>query len=282
MRQVNGSARISPSDCWSGSAATTIGSVADVNGVATFGEAALAFFLAAHFAPAALAQVPSPFASISPFSSASGDQPPAPWRVVGVPGGKIPLTTYVIADIDGSRALRVEANKSYGNLVHPITSVSPEAGVRLRWRWRLEEPLRSADLRQRSGDDSPLKVCALFDMPLEKLGVVDRSLLRMARSATGEKLPSATLCYVWDHALATGTLVRNAYSGRVRMIVVNSGDQRLGQWLNHDRDLAADFQRAFGEESDVMPPLQAVLVGADADNTGGRSLGWVGNVSFSP
>ena len=140
--------------------------------------------------------------------------------------------------------------------------------------------MRSADLRQRSGDDSPLKVCALFDMPLEKLGLVDRSLLRLARSATGEKLPSATLCYVWDHTLATGTLLRNAYSGRVRMIVVNSGDQRLGQWLSHDRDLAADFKRAFGDESDVMPPLQAVLVGGDADNTGGRSLGWVGDVTF--
>ena len=266
-----------------------IGSVADVNRVASRIQAALGFFAvllaglsAALFAPAALAQTPSKPAALVPFSSAVGDQPPAPWRVVGVPGGKIPLTTYLIADIDGSRALRVEANKSYGNLVHATTLAPPDTGARLRWRWRLEEPLRSADLRQRSGDDSPLKVCALFDMPLEKLGLVDRSLLRLARSATGENLPSATLCYVWDHALATGTLLRNAYSGRVRMIVVNSGDQRLGQWLSHDRDLAADFKRAFGEESDVMPPLQAVLVGGDADNTGGRSVGWVGDVSFYP
>ena len=239
-----------------------------------------AVLLAALFSPAALAQAQSKSNAIVAFSSAVGDQPPAPWRVVGVPGGKIPLTTYAIADIDGTKALRVEANKSYGNLVHPTTLAPPDPGVRLRWRWRLEEPLRSADLRQRSGDDSPLKVCALFDMPLEKLGLVDRSLLRLARSATGEKLPSATLCYVWDHTLATGMLLRNAYSGRVRMIVVNSGDQRLGQWLSHDRDLAADFKRAFGDESDVMPPLQAVLVGGDADNTGGRSLGWVGDVTF--
>jgi hypothetical protein len=220
--------------------------------------------------------------ALSAFSSASGDQPPAPWRVVGVPGGKVPLTTYAIADIDGRKVLRVEANKSYGNLVHDLSLVHAEAGARLRWRWRLDEPLRGADLRRREGDDSPLKVCALFDMPLDKVGLIERSLLRLARGVSGEKLPSATLCYVWDSALPAGTLLANAYTARVRNIVVNSGEQRLGQWVSHDRDLAADFQRAFGEESNTLPPLQAVLVGGDADNTGGRSLGWVGDVTLSP
>ena len=238
--------------------------------------------LASSFSVQAQTQPKALVPTLTAFSAASGDQPPAPWRVVGVPGGKIPLTTYGMVDLDGSKVLRIEANKSYGNLVHPLMGWLPDAGVRLRWRWRLDEPLRSADLRQRSGDDSSLKVCALFDMPLDKLGLVDRSLLRLARSTTGENLPSATLCYVWDSKLATGTLLPNAYTGRVRLIVVNSGEQRLGQWLNHDRDLAADFKLAFGEESSTTPPLQAVLVGGDSDNTGGRSLGWVGDVTLFP
>lgn len=219
---------------------------------------------------------------LAPFSSAGGDQPPAPWRVVGVPGGKIPQTTYSLADIDGRKVLRVEAIKSYANLVHPLPAWVPDAGFRLRWRWRLDEPLRSADLRRREGDDSPLKVCALFDMPLDKLGLIERNLLRLARGVSGEKLPSATLCYVWDSTLVPGTMLSNAYTTRVRIIVVNSGEQRLNQWVSHERDLAADFKRAFGEESETLPPLQALLVGGDADNTGGRSLGWVGDVTLSP
>ena len=220
--------------------------------------------------------------ALTPFSSASGDQPPAPWRVVGVPGGKIPVTTYAIAEMDGRKVLRVEANKSYGNLVHPLTPEVFDTALRLRWRWRLDEPLRGTDLRRRQGDDSPLKVCALFDMPLDKLGLIERNLLRLARAASGEKLPSATLCYVWDATLATGTLLPNAYTPRVRIIVVNSGEQLLGQWVSHKRDLVADFQRAFGDESDTLPPLQAVLVGGDSDNTAGHSLGWVGDVTLSP
>jgi hypothetical protein len=245
-------------------------------------SAGLALLLSLLFTAAVSAQTQSRAIALAPFSSSGGEQPPAPWRVVGVPGGKIPLTIYSIADMDGRKVLRVETSKSYGNLVHDLSAVLAEAGSRLRWRWRLDEPLRGADPRRREGDDSPLKVCALFDMPLAKLGLIERNVLRLARAASGEKLPSATLCYVWDSALATGTLLANAYTARVRIMVVNSGEQRLGQWVSHERDLAADFQRAFGEESDTLPPLQAVLVGGDADNTGGRSLGWVGDVTLSP
>ena len=245
-------------------------------------SAAMALCLGTLWAPALSAQTLAKAAALTPFSSASGDQLPAPWRVVGVPGGKIPLTAYAVADMDGRKVLRVETLKSYGNLVHDLPAVQLEPGVQLRWRWRLDEPLRNADLRRKEGDDSPLKVCALFDMPLDKLGLIERNLLRIARGVSGEKLPSATLCYVWDTKLATGTLLPNAYTARVRLIVVNSGEQRLGQWVVHERDLAADFKRAFGPESDVLPPLQAVLIGGDADSTGSQSLGWVGDVTLAP
>ncbi len=240
----------------------------------------LALWLAGLLLTQAQAQTPGP--ALAAFSSASGAQPPAPWRVVGVPGGKIPLTRYALVELDGRKVLQVEADKSYGNLVHDLSAAVPEAGLQLRWRWRLDEALRGADLRRREGDDSPLKVCALFDMPLDGLGLIERNLLRLARAASAEKLPSATLCYVWDGTLAPGTLLPNAYTARVRLIVLDSGAQRLGQWVAHSCDLAADFRRAFGHESDAVPPLQAVLVGADADNTSGRSLGHVGDVTLSP
>ena len=61
-----------------------------------------------------------------------------------------------------------------------------------------------------------------------------------------------------------------------------AGAQRLGQWTAHARDLAADFRLAFGHEGASLPPLEAVLVGADADNTGSYSLGYVEGVTLSP
>ena len=219
---------------------------------------------------------------LSPFSLASSAVPPSAWRVVGLPKGNKPLTRFDITSLDGHSVLRVQTDHSYANLVHDLPDFALAPGMQLRWRWRLDQPLRQADLRQREGDDSPLKVCALFDLPIEQLGFVERNLLRMARSASGEKLPAATLCYVWDATLAPGTLLHNAFTHRVRMIVLDSGEQHVGQWVAHKQDLAVDFRRAFGQESATVPPLLAVLVGADSDNTGGQSLGYVGDVTLSP
>lgn len=220
--------------------------------------------------------------ALVPFSSATADQPPAPWRVVGVPGGKIPITSFSMAEVDGRKVLRVATSKSYGNLVHDLPLGTTATGLRLAWRWRLEVALQGADLQTRQGDDSSLKVCVLFDMPLEKLGLIDRNLLRMARAASSEKLPSATLCYVWDDTLKVATLLPNAYTSRVRMMVASSGHQNLGQWVVQSRDIAADFRQAFGAESQALPPVLAILVGGDADNTGGHSLGYVDDVRLEP
>lgn len=211
--------------------------------------------------------------------------PAAPWRIAGLPvQGKtaVPVTRFDITPLDGQKVLRVQTDGSYGNLVHALPGISLADTTQLRWRWRLDKPLLNADLRQRRGDDLPLKVCLLFDLPTAKLGLVDRSMLSLARSVSGEKLPTATLCYVWDHLLPAGTMLNNAYTSRVRMLVLGSGDQRLGQWVSHQRDVAADFKRAFGRESDTLPGLDGVLIGADSDNAGGQSLAFVSDVTLGP
>lgn len=230
-------------------------------------------------APAA---VSSAAPHLSLFSSAGGTEPPVPWRVVALPKGHKPLTRFDITPLDGHPVLRVQTDHSYANLVHDLPDLALAPGMHLIWRWRLDQPLRQADLRQRTGDDSPLKVCALFDLPIEQLGFVERNLLRAARSVSGEYLPAATLCYVWDATLPPGTLLHNAFTHRMRMIVLDSGEQHLGQWVAHRQDLAADFHRAFGDESATLPPLHAVLVGADSDNTADHSLAYVGDITLSP
>ncbi len=189
----------------------------------------------------------------------------------------MPPTRFELTDTEGGRALQVRTEASYGNLVHPWQG---PAGT-LQWRWRLDRGLVGADLRTREGDDVPLKVCLLVDMPLSAVPFGERAALSLARAVSGEPLPSATLCYVWDARLAAGTLLPNAYSARVRLLVVDSGPPRP-RWQSHQRDVAADFLRAFGHESAQVPPLTAVAIGGDADNTGGDSVGWIAGLSLQP
>lgn len=224
-------------------------------------------------------------AALSAFSTASGETAPPPWRPVGLPAGKAPMSTMAAdRSVDpGRTVLRLASQASYGTLVHDLSPPRPPAaGTSLVWRWRLEQPLAQADLRTRAGDDAALKVCVLFNQDLAHLSFAERNLLRLARTVTGEALPSATLCYVWDPQLPAGTVLANAYTRRMRWMVVDGSASPLGQWRSHQRVVADDFQRAFPGESATTPPMTAILVGADADNTGGRSLAYIGDITLTP
>lgn len=214
-----------------------------------------------------LALVAGPAAVAGPLLAPLGE-PPA-WVSAPLPAQKLPPTRFEVVEIDGRSALRIAADRSYGNLVHQVPA-SAAAARMLRWRWRLDEAIADADLKTRAGDDAAVKVCALFDLPDERIPFVERQLMRMARLASGQRLPGATLCYVWAPLAAAGQVLPNAHTRRMRWMVLQGQGTPLGQWREERRDLRADFLRAFGGEAAEPPPLLAVLVGADADNTGGR------------
>jgi Protein of unknown function (DUF3047) len=227
---------------------------------------------------AALAQKPM----LTPLAGAEGDKPPAPWRAVGLPRNKAPLAQMDIASIDGVRALRLQTDKSYGTLVHELGGGTAGLEATIKWRWRLDQPIANADLRKKEGDDAALKVCVMFDMPLDQVPFGERTVLRLARGLSSELLPAATVCYISDRSLATGTALPNIYSRRVRSIIIDGQDTPLKQWRPHERRVGDDFLKLFGDESKVVPPVVAVVVGADADNTGGSSLGYITDLVFTP
>jgi hypothetical protein len=198
-----------------------------------------------------------------------------------LPKQTLPRTRFTAVDLDGVRALRIEAQGSYGNLLHELPA-GARAGRQLSWRWRVERFAAGTDLRQKAGDDTAAKVCLMFDMPLDRVPFLERQTLRMARAAASEDLPAATLCYVWDATLPAQTVLPNAYTRRLRWIVLQGAGGALARWQSERRDVAADFIAAFGDESREVPPLRAVLVGADADNTGGSSVAHVADLELLP
>lgn len=212
------------------------------------------------------------------FSNMAVGPVAAPWRVVGLPGQKFPLTRFAIALSGNTPVLQLQADASYGNLVFDMQGSTLPAAVLLRWRWQLERAPEGTNLRRKDGDDTALKVCALFDMPLQGMSFGEQTRLRLARAVSGEALPSATLCYVWDAKLPIGSALENVYSARVRYLVVGHGPARPGQWMAIERNLTSDFMQAFGHETAVLPPLLALAVGADTDNTGSASVSYVGDL----
>lgn len=218
-------------------------------------------------------------AELSPFSASTGAAPPAFWQVLGLPGRySKPLTQFDITELDNKKVLRVRTDKSYGNLVHAWQ----DKASTIAFKWRLDEPLLEANLRAKNTDDAALKVCVSFDMPIDKVPFADRAKLKLAQFLNHDHLPTATMCYVWAHAEPVGTDFDNPFTGRVHYIVLNSGEAQLKTWQSHQRNISADFLKAFGNETTVVPPITAIIVGADSDNTLGSSLAYLADIVLKP
>jgi hypothetical protein len=216
---------------------------------------------------------------LTPFSGATGAQPAAPWHFTTLPN-KSP-TRFEVEQLDGQHVLKVEADNSYGNLVHPAR-VELDDKATLAWRWRVDTFVEGADLRTRAGDDGAAKICVFFDFPLDRLSVGERTRLALARRATGEAVPTETLCYVWDNKEAKGNEFENAFTKRIHMMVLESGAAaKAGSWTSERRNLLADYKRAFGEEAgDIRPDVTAVAVSADADNTHAHGLAYFSDLDL--
>lgn len=231
------------------------------------------------FAAAALSAAAAA-APVAParFSSADPGVPPAAWKLVTLP--KIARhTQFSIVERDGARVLRVEADGSYANLVHRFDPAADAS--RLSWRWRVDTLRPGTDITRKDGDDLPARVCVLFDLPLARLSLGDRMAVAMGRALFDPDLPAASICYVWDAHVAAGTWLANAYTARVMMLVLRQGVATA--WQEERRNLHDDFARAFPREAGngPWPRIAAVAVSADGDNTGARSLAFVGDVELA-
>lgn len=233
---------------------------------------ACAVFVASTMGPAALAEGPR----ITPFATAPlGAEVPPGWEVTKLP--KVPRTTvYRIVDDGGVRVLQAEARASMAGLTHRL-HVDPRNNPRLTWRWKVSRVVDRGAFGTKHGDDFAARVYVLFDYDVARLSFATRMKLKLARTLYGDAVPAAALCYVWDARAPEGTSAWSPFTDRMRMIVATSGATRAGQWVTVERDVAADFRAAFGEEA---PPIIAVAVATDTDNTGEAVTAWYGDVQF--
>ncbi len=218
---------------------------------------------------------------VIPFSSASGPELPAPWRIVTLP--KIPRhTRYAVTDSEERRAVRADADASYANVVHPLNADIGATPI-LRFAWRVDRFPERSDLTSRAGDDVAAKVCVLFDVPLERLSLVDRTKIQLGRRLFDPQLPAATMCYVWDRTLPAGRWIDNAYTSRVRLLVLRSGaNGEQSRWIDERRDLRADFAQAFPREAaSRLPKVAALAFATDADNTKSKAAAWFGDMALA-
>jgi Protein of unknown function (DUF3047) len=196
------------------------------------------------------------------------------WHTYNLPSKK--PTTFSKVQMDGRDAVLAVADSSASLLRHTVRIPANEL-KQVKFSWKVPQLIEAADITQRDGDDSPVRIVLTFEGNRGNWSTKNALLSELSLAITGEELPYATLMYVWCNKRAPGSVINNPRTDRIRTIVVESGVKNLNQWLDYERNIAADFESAFGEKPGA---LLGMALMTDSDNTRSKTRAYYGPVSM--
>lgn len=197
------------------------------------------------------------------------------WRIWQLPGKKTTRFSYAVKD--GRAAIAAQAVSSASMLRKAVRKEANALG-KLKFSWKVPALIAKADMTQRETEDSPVRVVLAFEGDRSKFSTKNAMLSELSRALTGEEMPYATLMYVWGNQPEVGSVLINPRTDRIRKMVVESGSQNLNQWMEYERDIRADYKKAFGEEPGA---LIGVGIMTDTDNTESSANAWYGPLQLS-
>jgi Protein of unknown function (DUF3047) len=185
-------------------------------------------------------------------------------------------TVYRLENYQGRTVLSANSKTSASGLAVKLRPRQAN-NLWLQWEWKALSAIPEADNAERYHDDAPLRILVAFDGNKSKLSLKEKMNFEMASLISGQEMPYATLMYIWSGKSPVDTIINNAHSSRVKMIVVDSGWDNLGAWHKHQRDLAADYKRAYGE---APGEVIGIALLTDTDNTKSETRAIYGDIEL--
>jgi hypothetical protein len=171
------------------------------------------------------------------------------WEIFRVPGKQPASYSYVRHE--GRDAVLAKAEAS-GSILRHRHRIEPEQIGLVRFSWNVPNPGAGANLTLPQLDDVPVRVVLAFEGDRSRLSMKNTLLSELSRLLTGEEMPFATLVYSWSRVNQPGEVVVNDRTDRIRKIVVDSGDHGYNEWRSYERDIRADYRKAFGEDPGAL------------------------------
>ena len=185
-------------------------------------------------------------------------------------------TQYTLVEDNGTVAVKAVSRASASGLVREV-DIDPMRYPVVEWRWKVENVLEKGDVTRKEGDDYPARLYITFKYDSSKVGFFERAKYEAIRLARGEYPPMGAINYIWESRSPVGTLAPNPYTDRVMMIVVESGNGKVGRWVRESRNIAEDYRKAFGGDP---PRISGVALMTDTDNTGESAVAYFGDIVF--
>jgi len=157
--------------------------------------------------------------------------------------------------VDQHRLLMVSQDDSVAIGLTRGFPIEPKTWPRVRFKIRIEVLPQGIDLTRKGGDDAAFRLFVAFD-----------------RSG-GWFSPPHTLAYAWTERTPAGRVIQSAHFDNVRYLSVGCGsppreEDGVAGWVVIERDLAADYRKAFPEAPAPVPPISGILLKCDSNNTG--------------
>ncbi|MDE2809807.1 MAG: DUF3047 domain-containing protein [Gemmatimonadota bacterium] len=184
-----------------------------------------------------------PYIVIEDFASTPLDSLPRGWRWRGKDDDKPKL--YSVREVNGRRYLAAQ-DTGHSVVLMKIFRWDPRQYPIMTWCWRADALPLGGDERYTKTNDSAAGVSVVFSRFL--------SIPRQIK-------------YVWSTTLAPGTVSRRKGIGRPWFVVLQSGPEKLGQWLQEWVDLEKDHERILS--SDLPKKTLGITLLTDADATRG-------------
>lgn len=224
--------------------------------------------------PLTSAQV-STVIEVARFSSATlGQTVPDGWKPLSFKN--IPRSTIYEVVKDGDKTVvKADSNVSASGLIKEVR-INPRDYPIIRWRWKVNNLVQKSDTTRKDGDDYPARVYVTFEYDPDKVSVGKKLKYKAGRVLFGD-IPIGAINYVWETKAPIGVILDNAYTDFVKIIVVQSGPNRVGLWIDETRNIYDDYKMAFGEEP---PMINGVAIMSDTDNTKERAVAYYGDIVF--
>ncbi|GAA0846301.1 hypothetical protein GCM10009113_20790 [Marinobacter szutsaonensis] len=187
-------------------------------------------------------------------------------------------TRYELVQEDGQQVVRATTEGGASGLITRL-KLEPDNSLKLAWQWKVSNVFEGGNAREKSGDDYPARIYVAFEFQPEDAGFFERAKRKTVEVLFGETLPGNALNYIWANKLPEGEFIANSYTDRTMMVAVNSGGSQVGQWVSVERDIVADYRKAFGEDP---PPVVGIAIMSDSDNTGERATAWYRDLILMP
>ena len=214
---------------------------------------------------------------VGKFSAATlGDTLPPDWKPLTFE--KIERhTIYRLVKDNDKVVIKAVAAASASGSTREI-KINPKEYPIIQWRWKVSNILKKGDAHRKEGDDYPARIYITFEYDPSKLSFFEKVKYETIKLLYGQYPPLGAINYIWESKAPIGTIVPNPYTDRVKMIVVESGEIKLNQWVNEERNVYEDYKKAFGEEPSM---ISGIAIMTDTDNTGESATAYYGDILFS-